>query len=89
MTKAVISVITPPAADPVLEQHILHTYGPVLGTRDLAKLLHYKYANAKQVCNAISRELFPIPTTRAAGKRVAYYTDVARYLSSLRPQEAS
>ncbi|MDP1586610.1 MAG: hypothetical protein Q8M07_02605 [Prosthecobacter sp.] len=75
-----------PITDPVLEQHILATYGPVLGTKALAQLLAYKYANAKQICNAISRELFPIPTTRAAGKRVAYYTDVARYLSSLRSQ---
>lgn len=66
-----------------LEQHILDKYGPVLGTKALHELMRYRYGSAKEVCNAISREQFPIPTYKDGRSRVANYRDVARHLESV------
>jgi len=66
------------------EQLIFDKYGPLLSTQQLAELLKHRYKNARQVANAISNETFPIKTAKDGPRRVAHYTDVAKYLDNLK-----
>lgn len=71
----------------MLEQDLLHRYGPVIGQDDLRQALGYTSADAFR--QALSRGVLPVPVFVIAHRRgkFALAKDIAQWLANLR-QEA-
>ncbi|WP_295381043.1 hypothetical protein [uncultured Stenotrophomonas sp.] len=70
----------------MLEQDLLHRYGPVIGQDDLRQALGYASADAFR--QAISRGVLPVPVFVIAHRRgkFALAKDIAQWLANLRHQ---
>ncbi len=70
----------------LLEQDLLHRYGPVIGQADLCKALGYKSADAFR--QALARGVLPVPVFAIAHRRgkFALAKDIAQWIAQLRHQ---
>ncbi|MCC8616345.1 hypothetical protein [Xanthomonas vesicatoria] len=70
----------------VLEQDLLHHYGPVIGQDDLRRALGYTSLDAFR--QALSRDSLPVPVFPIPNRRGKYALakDIAHWLAGLRDQ---